>query len=1084
MRRFIAGLIVVAIFTSCKTDEEETYLFSKIPANQSNIYFSNDVEEAGEFNIIEYLYYYNGGGVAIGDLNNDGLDDIFFTSNSGSNKLYLNQGDFQFTDITNKAGVNKKGSWSTGVTMADINNDGYLDIYVAELGNYKHIKGYNKLFINNGDLTFSEKAEDYGLNFSGFSTQAAFFDKDLDGDLDLYLLNHSVHSVNSYGKSSLRHKVNEMAGDKIYENRIDQQEGFVDVTLNSGIHSSQIGYGLGLAVADIDSDGYPDVYISNDFHENDYLYLNNGDGTFREHTKEMLSYTSRYSMGNDIADVNNDHQPDIITLDMLPEDPEILLRSVSEDKQTVYDIKKSYGYEDQYVRNMLQVNHGEAFSDVGGLAGIHATDWSWAPLMADFNADGLKDIFISNGIYKRPNDLNYIQYLANRKHAAVTHPDSVAKVMIRQMPTLKIPNYLFLNRDSLQFKNVADSWGLSEPTYSNGAAYSDLDNDGDLDLVINNINQQASIYKNNQEKLLNNHYLKLKLKGVQHNRYGIGATVKIFYGGKSQSAEIYPTRGFQSAVPPYAYFGLGENDHVDSISIIWSRNNVQKIKDVSVDQTILIEEKGQEPFLKTKRKKLTFTTLPYKHQENLHFKDYQYEFLIPYKLSSEGPAVAVEDINGDKLSDIFLGGGRGQKSTLLLQLENGEISPLATPAIDADSTFEDVDAIFFDANGDYLIDLYVVSGGGDASDGDPSFQDRLYIQNKNGWQKEALPPLTSNGSVVKAADMDNDGDTDLFVGTRSLPGGYGYPASQYLLINDGKGNFSIATREKAPELVDFGMVTDAEWSDIDNDNDQDLLVVGDWLPVSIFLNENGKLIDKTKSFGTSELSGWWRSLTVEDLNKDGYDDLIVGNFGMNNKLKASPSTPVELYLSDFDDNGSPDPVVFYYQKGEKIPLAPKDMLANQMPAIKRVFTNYTSYSKVRSLNDLIKSYEKENVIKREAKTFKSGVLWNEEGKSFRWEPFSGKAQWSVINDVLVTDNGKLLVGGNSSANYVDIGNQMAFPGLLVIDEDSIHHSEFLNFYPREVKKLFTLSKAEGDDILIVNNNDSARVYRKNQVLKR
>ena len=703
--------LVIIVSFGCSGDKQK--LFSLLPSTETGIDFINQVTDDDDLNIIEYLYFYNGGGVAIGDINNDGLQDIYFTSNQGENKLFLNQGNFKFRDITSTAGVAGNADWSTGVTMADVNGDGWLDIYVSNVANYKGLKGHNELFINSGDLTFSESSEEYGLNFSGFGTQSAFFDYDRDGDLDVYLLNHAVHTVHSYTSSKTRLTKDDRAGDRILESQLtDGQLRFRDVTSESGIYSSLIGYGLGIAVSDINLDGWADIYVSNDFHENDYLYINQQDGTFKESLELMMGHTSRYSMGNDVADINNDGNMDVMTLDMLPKEPSILLKSAGEDPQKVYNIKLDYGYSHQYARNTLQLNMGNGqFADIALLSGVYDTDWSWAPLIADFDNNGLNDIFIANGIYKRPNDLDYINYVTTVNKASTRsvnlNEDSIENEMIKRMPTLKIANFLYANQGSNTFADSTAIWGLDAPSYSNGAAYGDLDNDGDLDLIINNVNQSAFVYRNNTNDQKHNNYIQVVPRWKGKNPFGYGTKVICYTASHTIHKELQPTRGFQSSVEPQITLGIGKDQAIDSLKIIWPNGDLQTIKNLAINQKLVVEYQQESQYrpLSTSISDINIINanklgIDFKHTENSDFQDYDRESLIPYKMSTEGPAVVVGDINGDGLDDIFAGGSKGQMSAIYLQNKQGEFDHLNNGQFSLSLRYEDVDAALFDADND------------------------------------------------------------------------------------------------------------------------------------------------------------------------------------------------------------------------------------------------------------------------------------------------------------------------------------------------------------------------------------------------
>ncbi|MCH7733014.1 MAG: CRTAC1 family protein [Candidatus Marinimicrobia bacterium] len=1036
MKNSIFFLLVLLLVFSCKPEEKERdYLFTLLSPSTTHVDFINQLTETEQFNIIKYLYFNNGAGVAAGDINNDGLIDLYFTSNQQSNKLYLNKGNLRFEDITDEAGVAGKGDWTTGVTMADVNGDGFLDIYVCQVGNYKSLQGRNQLFINQGDLTFKEEAHDYGLDFQGFSTQAAFFDYDMDGDLDMYLLNHSVHTSRSYGGAALRFGHDARAGDRLYRN--DEVEGgrvFRDITRRAGIYSSQIGYGLGVNICDINNDGFPDIYISNDFHENDYLYINNGNGTFSERLTEMLAHTSRSSMGNDVGDINNDGLLDVIVLDMLPDEQNILKQSGGEDDYELFEIKLNYGYYHQFVRNTLQLNLGGGmFSEIGRLAGIYATDWSWSPLFCDVDNDGWKDIFITNGIYRRANDLDYVKFLTggNRYFPTRDNSDVPDKVLYEKMPLYPNVNYIYKNNGDLTFSNMAEAWGFDTRSYSNGSTYADLDNDGDLDLIVNNINGLAFIYRNNATTQLNNHYLSVVLKGKGLNPRAVGTRVTLFCNGQKMVAEQFATRGFMSATSDVLHFGLGPTNVIDSLVVRWPDRSEQMFYDVPVDQVITLEMKKAEKPTSTNEQKndneklfsrFRIPGLEYRHKEDAYV-DLNRERLIPHNLSAEGPALAVGDVNGDGLEDLFVGGAKGQAAMLFIQQNDGTFKPLHVPLFIKDRFTEDVDAAFFDADGDGDFDLYIVRGGNEVPVGDPLLADRLLINDGKGGfnkcKKGSLPFMAYNGSCVRPADFDGDGDLDLFVGSRSLPGAYGLSPGQFLLENDGNGIFKDVTDHRTKGLKDAGMVTDACWIDYDRDGDPDLVLVGEWMKVCIFRNDEGHFTDVTGPAGLDETSGWWNCIQVADVDLDGDLDLIGGNLGLNSLLKASKQEPVEMYVNDFDNNGSLDQVICSYHNGISYPIASLDELAGQMAGLKKKYPNYSDFGG-KTAKDIFGKEKLDQSIIRRAVLFETCLFLNNGDGTFEINELPKIAQFSPVRDIFVHDfdlDGKsdlVLVGNNYS----------------------------------------------------------------------
>ncbi|MFM9947535.1 MAG: VCBS repeat-containing protein [Saprospiraceae bacterium] len=994
-------------------------LFQQLTISTTKVDFINQLDENESFNIIEYLYYYNGGGVAVGDLNNDGLPDLYFTANQLPNKLYLNKGALQFEDITEKAGVAGKGMWKTGVTMADVNGDGWLDIYVCQVGNYKNIKGRNELFINNRDLTFTESATAYGLDFQGFSTQAAFFDSDADGDLDLYLLNHSVHASENYGDSAIRMRRDPLSGDRLYRN---DDGKFTDVSEMAGIYGSRIGYGLGVAVGDLNDDGCPDLYISNDFHDNDYLYYNNCDGTFREAITASIGHTSTFSMGSDVADFNNDERLDLLTLDMKPEDAFVLKNSVGADPYNIFKFKLSFGYHYQYPRNMLQLNlgrpkgHETQFAEMGQLAGVDATDWSWSALFCDLDGDGWKDIFIGNGILRRPNDLDYLKYTANRQvQQSNADLDIAAK-----MPGGLVPNYAFRNKGDLTFEPVAASWGLDLSGSTNGAAYADLDGDGDLDLVTNNLNAPAAIFENLSQELLKNNYLRISLQGKDGNPFGIGARVTIESGGRRQMQELQTTRGFQSSVEPVLTFGLGKAVEVDQITIRWPDGNVQQLSGVTANQTLKIayEKQSNDQMQPAAASETVFeditaqSGLRFQHFEN-DFTDFDREPLMPHALSTQGPRLAQGDINGDGLDDLFVCGAKGQPGAIFLQSgQTGKFNQRQQPALENDRLKEDTDAAFFDADGDGDQDLYVVSGGGEAVGESYELLDRLYLNDGQGnfvLSEGALPPIYANGSCVLPLDFNGDGALDLFVGARSIPGSYGISPTSVLLQNDGKGKFLDRTAAIAPGLSKAGMVTDAVLANIAGK--PWLVIVGEWMPVTAFsISESWKKVETPNS------GGWWNTVLAHDFDGDGNDELLLGNLGLNSDLRATEKEPVSLYVHDFDHNFFSDPILTYYKQNQLYSYASLDELSSQMPMLRKKFPQNTPFAES-TFDQLFDEKELARARRLDAHIFASALASTQGDGTFTLQALPAAAQVAPIFAFAVVDT-----DGDGKSEVLATGN--------------------------------------------------------------
>ncbi len=1113
-RQLLLWLLLAALTlaaSSCQHTPEGTgpanARFTAMPAKHTGVAFANTLDEAPAFNIINYLYYYNGGGVAVGDVNNDGLPDLYFTANLTGNRLYLNKGNLQFEEVTETAGVAGTIGWTTGTTMADVNQDGWLDIYVCHLGNYLNKTGANQLFINNGDGTFTDQAAAYGLDFKGFATQAAFFDADRDGDLDVYLLNHAVHTQHSYGKATLRNLPDPESGDRLYRN--DGQPGspaFTDITQQAGIFNSRIGYGLGVAVSDFNTDGWPDVYVSNDFHENDYLYLNNGDGTFTENVQAAMAHTSRFSMGNDAADVNNDALPDIITLDMQPADEYIFKTSVGDDPYDIYRFKLDFGYHYQFARNALQVNQGNGtFSDQGQMAGVGATDWSWAALFADLDHDGYQDLYITNGIYRRPNDLDYLKYISNQEiqnQLAQEGPNGGLNPanmgLLKQMPSVPISNYAFRNAGQATFTDSTAAWGLAQKGFSTGAAYADLDNDGDLDLVTNNINAPASIYRNNTDTTGGYLAIAFAPNAVQTP---LGAKAYLYQNGQVQYRELYTTRGFQSAVPPTLHFGLG-GLQADSLVVVWPNGRYQQLYSPQVNTRLTMQYQNAAgnwqpsmqnrplPLLQNVTEKLGIT---YQHKENRFF-DTNREPLMPHLLSTEGPAMALADVNADGLTDVFIGGARKQPAALLLQQANGTYQQQPGGPWNRHTEQEDVGAAFFDADADGDADLYVVSGGNEFFGNMDELKDRLYTNNGNGtftFAEDALPDFEQNGSCVRPFDFDGDGDLDLFVGARVVAKNYGQSPKSYLLANNGQGQFTDVTNQLAPMLYNIGMVADAQWADVNNDNLTDLVLVGEWMPVTILLNKGSAFEESTEAAGLGKTHGWWNVLRAADFDGDGDIDFVAGNRGTNARFQASETEPVQLYINDFDNNGQIEQVLCRYNNGTSYPFASKDDLAMQLVEIKRKFTNYTDFGAA-TIESLFTAQQLSTATIKTAYTFESSYLRNQGNGTFAVVPLPLAAQKAPIYGVALADVDAdnlpdLVLGGNLYGVDPEIGRYDASSGAVLRNTGNgfvamgRQASGFT--VPGQVRHIQTLTMPDGTlQLWVARNNNMPLVFQTSTAL--
>jgi len=1099
--------VVVVLLMGCQkktsSDKQDSALvgdplFTLLAPEQTSITFENTLTESLNGNVLMYEYFYNGGGVAVGDLNNDGLDDLYFSGNMVPNTFYLNIGGMKFQDATAQAGLaGREQGWKTGVTMADVNGDGKLDIYVCYSGNYSPEKRKNELYINQGAgadgvPTFTEEAGKYGLASEGTSTQATFFDYDKDGDLDMLLLNHNPKSLpilNELGTAEILKKDDPMNGVRLYRN---DGQTFKDITRTAGLQSSALSYGLGAGVADLNGDGWPDIYVSNDYQVPDYLYINTQKGGFTDQIKTSIGHTSHFSMGSDVADLNNDARPDIMTLDMLPEDNRRQKLLMAPDNYEKFDLNVRLGFNHQYMRNMLHINDGNGtYREVGQLAGVSNTDWSWSALFADFDNNGWKDLYITNGYMRDYTNMDFLKHMSDyvqNQQQGIQRSDVLK--LVYEIPSSNLTNYAFENGKDLTFKNVTQQWGLSRPSNSNGAAYADLDNDGDLDLVVNNVNLPAFVYQNETNTLSKHHYLKVKTEGKAPNTFGIGTQVTLWSDGKQQYIEQMPTRGYQSSVSPVLHFGLGETTTVDSLRVVWASGKYQILKSPAIDQVLTVSETNASGMYRWSSKvEALFEEVrsPITHEDKTpKINDFYRQPLLVNPLSFSGPSLAKADVNGDGLEDVFVGGSKGQVSAVYIQQKSGTFSQLKTTVFDAEAASQVTDAVFFDANGDGSQDLYVAHGGyADFEPQDASFQDKLYLNDGKGnftLSAKALPAMLTSTGAVAVGDFSGDGKPDLFVGGRVVPGRYPETPESYILVNDGKGNFTNQTAKIAPFLTKVGMITDAAGVDMNGDKKPDLIIVGEWMPVMIFINEKGKLTNKTNEYFDKPYQGWWNTILVDDLNKDGKPDLFVGNQGLNSQVKASEREMASLYYKDFDSNGTVDPILSFYVQGKNYPYITRDELVMQMSSMGARYPDYKSYADV-MLNDLFSDKELSSAQKLEANHLQTTLFLSTPQGKYQTTNLPIEAQFSptfAITSLDYNQDGKkdLWVGGNISQGRLRLGKFDANYGLLLQGDGtgkftSVPQAKSGFKLTGDVRSVVTM----GDYLLFGINQGAVKAYR-------
>lgn len=1038
MLRVFTPLILSIALWGCVPDKnkQRDTLFVLKSTAETGIDFENHLEYTEEVNTYTFKNFYNGGGVGLADFNQDGLLDVFLSGNQVSNRLYLNEGKFHFRDVTESAGLFSEGSWTTGISIADINSDGLPDIYLCKSGPPDGKDRFNQLWINQGNLSFREEAEAYQLAFKGLSTHAAFFDYDQDGDLDCYLLNNSIRSVGGYDLRKDQRKIPDpQGGNKLLRNDAGK---FEDVSDKAGIYTSEIGFGLGVTIGDVDLDGWLDIYVSNDFFERDYLYINQQDGTFRESLEEFVREISMGSMGADMADINNDGLPEIFVTEMLPKTDIRLKTKAQFENWDKYQLNAAQGYGHQFGRNVLQLNNGNGtFSEIGRMTNMHATDWSWGALIFDMDNDGLKDIFVANGIFKDLLDQDYVNFIAdpNVIRNYLKQERNVIKRLVDSIPSTSISNFAFHNKGNLNFSESSIDWGLNEPTFSNGSAYGDLDNDGDLDLVLNNVNMPSFVYENRAVQSTGNNALTILLKGPEGNTSGLGAKVKVKTGDTWQYQEASPMRGFMSTVDSRLHFGVGDKTSIDTLLVEWPGNKRSLLTDISVNQVIPIDykestettskaEKRTPIFAQSKSKLIDFV-----HKEN-EFNDFDRDRLLFHMISNEGPCLCVGDMNGDKRDDLFVGGAKGQSGALFTQTAGGEFTRTNTGLLDSDKESEDTDCLMFDANGDGQLDLYVASGSIEFSSSSIALSDRLYLNQGKGVLRKSDQILPVNRrfestSSIDEVDFDKDGDLDLFVGVRSFPFMYGVPPSSYILQNDGKGNFLDVTLQVCPSLREIGMVTSARWTDLNRDSLPDLVIVGEWMPLKIFINEKGALKDMSGELGFSNSNGLYNEVSVHDFNGDGKPDILAANHGLNSQFKASATEPLSLYINDFDQNGTVEQITTRFSEGKSTPLVLRNDLVSQIPALKKKYLHFRDYAG-KGIDEIFEKSILDNSIRLSAYTLTTTLWLSQADSTYKPGELPWLTQITPQYSVLVEDINRdgisdILLGGNQYRAKPEVG---------------------------------------------------------------
>jgi len=1094
---FKAFICIAFLILSCKKSNRDLYPetlvggFELLPAEKTGIDFNNSIKESKYFNHYFFGQIYVGSGVAIGDLDNDGLPDVFFGGNQVGDRLYHNKGNFKFEDISRSSKISRNPGWTWGVTMADVNADGFLDIYVSRNGNSMDIKKRrNMLFINNQDLTFTESAISYGLADIGFSTQAVFFDMDNDGDLDMYQVNQ-IADKKLLLVNKMSPKDYESFKDRIYRN---DNNKFIDISDESGI-SRDVAYGLSVSASDFNNDGFTDLYIANDYAEPDFMYYNNGDGTFTNVINDKLKHITNLSMGTDTGDINNDGFIDLFTTDMTPEDHYRSKTNMRSMNTQLFNSMVGAGAHYQYMTNTLQINSGVgSFSDVANVAGVAFTDWSWASLLVDVDNDGYKDIIISNGIKKDVENSDYLNTL--KKLDKKTTAEQLF-TLSKNTPSQPLSNYVFKNKGNLKFEKMSKNWGFNAPSFSNGMAYGDLDNDGDLDIVTNNIDAKAFVYEN---KATGN-FLKIKLEGSSKNKFGFGVKAIIHHHNKLQVVENTVTRGYFSSVEPGLFFGLGKDTAVEKVEVIWPDGKRNFFKNIEANKTITAKYSKAEKRLKEPDNIKPILTnmnpkdmgLSYKHKEN-EFDDFAEEILLPHKLSNNGPFSAVADVNGDGLEDLFIGGAASQSGVLYLQKIGGKFEKSQSQPWSNDKDSEDLGALFLDIDGDNDQDLYITSGGSEFKSDNRLLKDRLYVNDGVGnysKKPKAIPNIYESTQCIKSSDIDGDGDLDLFVGTRLIAGKYPFPASSYLLMNE-NGIFTKASKETALAFQNIGMVTDAVFSDIDRDGDEDLLIVGEWMEIKVLENNKGLFKDSSKKFGITDNSrGIWWSITANDIDNDGDEDYIIGNLGRNNKFKASKEHPFKVYANDFDNNGTNDVVFAKFYKDGYVPMRGKECTTQQMPFISEKFKDYHSFASSKLL-DILPEDKVTDAVIYEINNFESIILINEDGK-LRRQSLPIEAQISPIKSSLVADFNNdgfkdIIIVGNHYGVEVETVRYDAGNGLLLLgDGDNNFKSSKPSssgvHVPFDSRSIESIKIKNKEVLLITNNNDSLKLLQRNKYIR-